>query len=431
MMQPELVKNLRHNVTVSLLDAAFFGMSLGFASFVTIIPLFVRSFTSSAIIIGLVPAIHTVGWQLPQLFTANMTSRSRQYRRLVLILTIQERIPYLGLAILAWISPSLSPEMALVLVFILLIWQGLGAGFTATPWQSMIGKIIPSDWLGTFFGTQSSSANLLAAFTAIIAGLILQDLPSPLDYALCFLFAMVGLIISWIFLYLTREPDNPPMSEIPTKNFAWADWRELLSNDRNFRWFLLTRMLSTFASMGFAFYSVYAVHQLGMSEFSVGVLTSVLLVTQIIANPLMGWFGDRWSHRGMLVIGIAASALSGFLAWSATEAFWFFPVVILVGISNVATWTISMAMVQEFGSTSQRPTYIGLSNTLVAPFTIIAPFLGGWIADTYSYTTTFLLSGLISIIIMALLIWMVKDPRKNNPRIGQTQVQNVGEIDYD
>ena len=266
---------------------------------------------------------------------------------------------------------------------------------TATPWQSMIGKIIPSDWLGTFFGTQSSAANLLAAISAILAGLILQELPSPLDFTLCFLLALMGLVISWVFIKLTREPENPPAPEIPNQVFAWADWRELLSRDRNFRWFLLTRMMTTIASMGFAFYSVFAVHSLGMSEISVGILTSVLLVTQLLANPIMGWFGDRWSHRGMLVIGIAASALSGLLAWAANGSGWFFPVVILAGISNVATWTISMAMVQEFGTITQRPTYIGLSNTLVAPFTILAPFLGGWLADTYSYGTTFLISGYI------------------------------------
>ena len=424
-MHPELLKDLRHNVTVSIFDAAFFGMALGFASFVTIIPLFVRTFTSSAIIIGLVPAIHTVGWQLPQLFTANMTTRARQYRRLVLILTIQERLPYLGFAIVAWLSPTLRPEITLALIFLLLIWQGLGAGLTATPWQSMIGKIIPSDWLGTFFGTQSSAANLLAAITAILAGLILQELPSPLDFTLCFLLAMLGLVISWFFLRMTRESENPPAPEIPIQVFAWADWQELLSLDRNFRWFLLTRMMTTLASMGFAFYSVFAVHQLGMSEISVGILTSVLLVTQLLANPIMGWFGDRWSHRGMLVVGIAASALSGLLAWAANGSGWFFPVVILAGISNVATWTISMAMVQEFGTISQRPTYIGLSNTLIAPFTILAPFLGGWLADTFSYDTTFLVSGILSLLTMGLLIWMVKDPRRINTTSDQFQLDNI------
>ena len=54
-------KHLRYNVTVSLLDGGFFGVAIGFASFSTILPLFVASMTDSATLIGLVPAIHARG----------------------------------------------------------------------------------------------------------------------------------------------------------------------------------------------------------------------------------------------------------------------------------------------------------------------------------------------------------------------------------
>src|ERR1044071_4862822 len=94
-------KHLRHNVTVNLMDGGFFGVALGFASFGTILPLFVASMTNSATLIGLVPAIHATGWLLPQLFTASHTARLRRYKRTVLMTTIHERIPFLGFAMVA------------------------------------------------------------------------------------------------------------------------------------------------------------------------------------------------------------------------------------------------------------------------------------------------------------------------------------------
>ena len=54
--------HLRYNVTVGLMDGGLFGVALGFASFGTILPLFVASMTDSATLIGLVPAIHSAGW---------------------------------------------------------------------------------------------------------------------------------------------------------------------------------------------------------------------------------------------------------------------------------------------------------------------------------------------------------------------------------
>src|SRR5512138_1538069 len=92
-------KHLRYNVAVNLLDAGFFGLAIGFASFGTILPLFVASMTDSATLIGLVPAIHGTGWLLPQLFTANYTAKLRRYKRTVMRNTIHERLPFLGFAL--------------------------------------------------------------------------------------------------------------------------------------------------------------------------------------------------------------------------------------------------------------------------------------------------------------------------------------------
>jgi len=87
-------KHLRYNITVNVLDGSFFGFALGFASYVTVIPLFLSQLTDSAILIGLIPALHSFGWQFPQLFTANWVSRLRRFKPAVLFFTIQERLPF-------------------------------------------------------------------------------------------------------------------------------------------------------------------------------------------------------------------------------------------------------------------------------------------------------------------------------------------------
>ena len=76
-------RNLRHNFIVNTLDGGFFGLGVGFASFVTIIPLFVSQMTDSAILIGLIPAIHAMGWQLPQLLTVEHVTRLSRYKPMV------------------------------------------------------------------------------------------------------------------------------------------------------------------------------------------------------------------------------------------------------------------------------------------------------------------------------------------------------------
>jgi hypothetical protein len=146
--------HLRHNYIVNILDGAFFGFALGFASFITIIPLFISRFTDSAILIGLVPVLHTAGFQLPQLFTADLVSRQAQHKKLTLFFTVHERLPFLLMAGIAWISPHISPSWVLGL-FCDVGLAGFGR-FTANPGKA---------WLlnssrrnnGTFLGLQGSA----------------------------------------------------------------------------------------------------------------------------------------------------------------------------------------------------------------------------------------------------------------------------------
>jgi MFS family permease len=51
-----------------------------------------------------------------------------------------------------------------------------------------------------------------------------------------------------------------------------------------------------------------------------------------------------------------------------------------------------------------------MANTLPAPATILAPIIGGWIADRAGYNTMFVLSA-ISGFVMAAALWLVlRDP---------------------
>jgi MFS family permease len=408
-------KHLRFNVTTSFIDAGMFGTALGFASFGTILPLFVASMTDSATLIGLVPAIHSAGWLLPQLFTASHTSRLRRYKRTVLLNTIHERVPFLGFAIVALLLPKIGLQTGLIATFLLLTWQGLGGGFTANAWTSMISKIIPSEYRGTFFGTQAAVANLFISGAAIGAGYLLNWYKAPVNFAICFFIAAVFFSLSWSALAFTREPtDNEKVvDEHPTP--FWHGASRIFKRDPNFNWFLVSRTLSQFATMGFSFYIVYALRRFHMDEVTAGFLTATLTVAQTVANAGMGWLGDKFGHRSMLILGAVTAALSSFLAWAAPSLTWFFPIFILSGFANVSIWTNGMTMATTFSGEEERPFYIGLAQTLTAPATMIAPILGGWIADTQGFKMTFGLSAILSVVMMGILVFIIKEPRSPHP----------------
>jgi len=413
----DVLVNLKHNILVNVLDGAFFGLGFGFASFSTILPLFVSQMTNSAVLIGLVPAIHSMFWQIPQLFMAKKVSSLPRIKPHVLLMTLNERLPYIGFFLIAWLLPVMDKKLALVLFFFLLIWQGLGAGLTANGWQSMLAKVIPSKTRAKFFGIQSAASNLLASLGALLAGLLLQKATPHIGYALCFLIAFFFIMISMIFLALTREPRVDLPKTNTSSSPLMRSVKTILAQDKVFLGFLISRTLFQFGMMAFAFYIVYGVRFLGMSTAYAGLLTSLALITQVVSNPLLGWVADRWGYRPVLIFGAFSAMLSAFFAWLATSLFLFPLVMILAGIANTAFWTIGIAYTLEFGTDQTRPTYVGVLNTLGAPAAILAPLFGGWLADTFSYSVTFIFSAGLSLITAVILILMGRSMESNQTAI--------------
>lgn len=405
-------KNLKHNIIANMGDGSIFGFAVGFASYSTVIPLFVATLTNSATLIGLIPAIHNMGWQLPQILTAKRINRMEHIKPYVVMMTIQERLPILGLAIVGLLIPIIGKTAAIILTFTLLIWQGLGSGLTANAWQIMISKVIPGEMRATFYGFQAAGANFFASIGAVAAGVILSKIGPPFDFATCFFIASGLYVISWFFLNATREPLRQPLEDPVNLTPLWTDVKRILKSDHQFRNFLISRIISQFGMMAFAFYTVYAVKILKMDTITIGVMTSILMITQVVANPTLGRLADKWSRKWVLVLGGITAVASAVFALIIKDAALFSLVFILNGVANTCFWTIGLAISLEFGQESNRPTYVGMSNSLIAPSTILAPFLGGLLADGFGYPITFVVSAILGMISIVTLTLLVKDPAK-------------------
>jgi MFS family permease len=277
----------------------------------------------------------------------------------------------------------------------------------------MIGKIMPHNRLGTFYGTQSAAANLLGSLGSVLAGIILLRVDSPADFALCFFISGVAMTGSWVFIWRTREPENPPVIiPAPIQPNLWRSAQRILAADRNYRWFLGARILVQCAAMSVGFLTIYAVRQHGMDEQTAGVMAGLLLIGQTIASPILGWAGDHWGHRRVFVFGALLLVLTATLAIIAPQLSWFYVIFLLTGFANAVLWTTTMSITVEFGSEVERPFYIGMTNTLVAPATLLAPIIGGWLVDIISFHAMFLASALLGLVSVIVLQLVVADPRR-------------------
>jgi MFS family permease len=411
--QQRIDRNYRWNFVVNALDGASFWFGMSFISSTIILPLYVSHFTNNPLLIGLIPFLATAGHLLPQLFVANAVERAPRKKFFpATIGFFLERVPIFLLAPLAYFLATSHPIPAMATFFVLYAWNCFGAGVIIVGWQDMIAKLIPVEKRGRFFGITNFAGNGTGILGALAVPFVLDKFTFPLGYVISFTVASVLILISWVFLSLTREPavhsSKPPVSQLDYLRTL----PQVLQRDRNFRMYLLSQITFSLSGMATGFLVVYTVQTWDLSDANASAFTIALQIGLALANLFFGFFSDRKGHKLSLEICMALSILSLALAIFAPSPLWFFPIFFLRGGTNAGTFISGISIVYEFTDAENRPTYIGLANTIPGVAGAIAPMIGGWLAGAASYQAMFALSALIGVMGWILLRFGVNEPRQ-------------------
>ncbi len=405
--------NLTWNFAVNLVERTFITLGMSIVSVTTILPLLVSELTPSKIAVGAVPALFTVGSMVPQLLTANYTESLRYKRPFVSrFALVGGRLPYLGIALAVWQLGDTRPGLTLALVFLLITIAALSNGIVIPAWLDMIAKVIPQRLRGTFFGIGNGLGALLGVAGGVIAGRILEALPFPTNFALCFVIASAAMVISWAGVSATREPPTEhPKAPTPLSVYL-RQLPRVLRENRNYTRYLISQGLAALGSMGTGFLIVFGRERYGLTGAQVGTMTAMLVGSQAAANLMWGYLGDRIGHKAILAAGAFCVALAVTLTWVSGSVWGMAVAFALLGAGLAASSVSQMNIVLEFGLPQERPTYVGLTNTSLAPITMLAPLLGGWLVETAGYVPTFVAAATFAILGGSLLATWFKDPRR-------------------
>lgn len=413
-VHPFIAANFRRNFIVNSLDAASWLFGASFISISAVLPVYARHITDSALVIGLIPALHDFLFYIPQLFLAPLVERLPRKYPLVLFLGVVERLPYMALPFAVLWFDELPARVATFLFILLMVWKAVGSGIVANPWQEMIAKIIPVTHRGRYFGLSHLVGQFAGIGGAALAAVILARFPYPQNFALSFACGLVGIWLSFFFLTLTREPSVPVQPVRHSSGKYGQRLGEILRTNTNFRTYLISRWFSYLGTMGFGFVAVFGVIRFNMPDSMAAVFTGVLYASGVIGYLVWGPLGDRLGHKLLLQISglLWMAALACVLAVHFTGldvgillAF------ALMGLGSSGGLLGDFSLAMEFGPVDERPTYIGLARSLTAPALLVAPVLGGWIAQTFSYPVLFGVSLFFAAAGLGMLRWLVKDPR--------------------
>lgn len=370
---------------------------------------FINRLGAPNVLVGLLPAILSGGWFLPQMLVASRVQGLKymmpQYRRVGITRTVT-----MGLIAICTVLLAPWPEVLLVAFFLLYTFYAFAAGFSGLPWLEVVGKVIPPRRRGTFFGLRNFWGGLLALLIAAPIGAVLSEqfwgLVFPYNFALLFGVATlcVGIAI-WCWSSIHEPPATvtaPPVSLRDLVRRGVAAFKE----DRDYRAFMVSRILISLATVADPFYVVYAKNHLGAPPATVGLYLGAIAVSSLLSNFLWSPLADRAGNRTLMVLTVSsvalvpasALALSLFAGMFRTEVLFttFALVFILSGFALGAARIINNNMLLTIAPRAELPTYVGFLNTVLG-VVIFVPVLGGLLADLVGYQALFALSMLLAL----------------------------------
>lgn len=411
--QQQIERDYRWNFAVNAMDGTSFWFGMSFISASIILPLYVSHFTANPLLIGLIAFLSTAGYLLPQLFTSNAVERAPRKKYFPVNLGFfLERVPIILLVPSTYFLAVSQPVAALAAFFLLYAWHTFGAGLIIVGWQDMIAKIIPVERRGRFFGITNFAGNAAGILGALAVPFVLNKYAFPMGYVISFSVAATLIVVSWVFLALTREPavysSKPRVSQIDYMRSLLG----ILRRDRNFRMYLLSQVIFSLSGMATGFLVVYTVQTWHLPDAQAGGFIIALQIGLALSNLFFGFLADRKGHKLNLEIGTGLIILSLVLALVAPSPWWFFAIFFIRGAVNAAGFISGISIVYEFADAENRPTYIGLANTIPGISAAFAPLIGGWLAGSVSYQAMFIAAAAIALTSWVLLRFTVAEPRK-------------------
>jgi MFS family permease len=425
----ELPGHYRRNFWCLAFDFGFFGVGMAFVSTSTVIPGFLTALGASSAFIGLVSTLQSASWLLPQLLAARYLADKPRKKPYILLPAAVGRILILVMAILIWTTGARPQWMIMLFVALSVIGFWVGDGLASVPWFDLLSNVIPPRRRGRLTGTGQVISGTLSFLAGFVVEWALSDSgPTfPNSYALLFLLGFVMLAISFSAIALAVEERCEPADRAPSWREYIPQLWDVLKGDRVFRRFIIARQLSGLSGLAIPFYIPYAIERLDLPAQVAGRYTSIGVLGGILAAVAFGWLNEHYGSKRVILaslsLGVLVPCLALLMPALLVDVTWlawgyglvFFCLSALMS-SMMAGW---MTYVLEWAPKADRPTYVGLTNTLNGITTLFST-LGGLILQWTgnNYRLLFVITA-VALVLAWPLPFSLPEPRDRDSAIGE------------
>lgn len=406
----------RRNYRLGVINGSMFAFGEALNNADLVLSLLIRQLGGSLALVGLLPALRSGGYLLPQLLVGGRLQAQPYKLPLYRKAVVARLIAYLLFAAAIFGATALPPGINLWLIIGLYLVFTVGGGTSTLAFQDVVAKVIPPRHRGQFFAQRQFIGGLLGfAVAGPLASWLLgatSPFPFPANFGVLTLVSFVFIAIGLIAFTMVEEPPQERLGRRMSITEALGRFPSMLRANHNYRWFILARILLRIAQVAEPFYIIYATEVLGLSIDVVGPYLAIRVLAAALSNLLWGRVSARYGNRRLVLVTGALVALAPALALAGPL------LVTMLGLGQVGllvalglvflaagmafdgSMIAGMTYLLEIAPERERPTYIAPANTLLGLVSFVS-VLGGWITTVIGYQGLFgmaLLFGLLGLV---------------------------------
>lgn len=400
----------RRNFIINITEGALWVSGASLLSAQTVLPAFITNLGAGNFEVGLLGVVLWVGLFLPQIISARYSQRFVRKKPWAIGFGLAQRIAVLSIAVFTFVLNPSPPYHMLWYFFILYTLNQVLLGLSTPVWFDMYAKLTPVRVRGRFTGIRNSVAGIGSFACGVLLTYLLDRGGFPFGYAIAFGVAFSLQFISIVLQFWLVEEYPSRIVEAQTFSAFLHGLPAVLRSDRNYSRFLAGSAFLILGTMPLGFFTVYAIRELNATAGTIGEFTLIMVLGQMVGAILIGIIADRIGNKHALLSAGAAMLCASGLALVLPSLSLYKAVFFFVGINLGSELMTRFNFALECSPVEQRPIYIGLMNTILAPL-YLSGFAAGWISEIFGYRTLFAISALISVMALVVLMLSVHDPR--------------------
>ncbi len=393
-------------------DFVFFSVGFAFFDPLVVVPAFVKEFTGSEFLVGILSAIRIMMVTAPQLVAASILVAQPRKKPVLIASSIIGRLPIivLALATLWWGDSHLWRVIAILGVSVAIFYTS--EGFNGVSWPVLVGKVLPENIRGRFFGFGQLVSSLGAAAAGYCVNRILALPGQTLSarWAIVFAIGFVILMLSAGSMFFINEQGDEKRQRRPDVRHSLKMMLQYLRSDSNLRRVVIVQLVLYTAGAVSPFFVLRAREILPGADAQLGTFLILQSIGSAVAAVAGGYLVDHVGSWAAIRLGavvkvamLGVVTLAGILSFPLTLYYVSF---LLLGYVNGSSWWSFSAYLLDLATEEQRPFYLAASGILTS-ILVLNPVIAGTLYATFVPESVFAGSAVLALVGLV-LAWTLR-----------------------